>query len=155
MAVEERGSENGIERTERWLDVRAIARVHASSEQQMHRIDAAFSADAAAHWRAAEPGEQVIELYFDPPRDLTRIRLLFVEEETPRTQEFTIRWSSRRGETHGEIVRQQFNFSPSGASREMEDYAVELRGVERLQIHVIPDIGHRPVHATLARLQLA
>jgi hypothetical protein len=138
-----------------WLDVRAIARVRASSEDHAHRIDDALSADASTHWRAADPGEQLIEVRFHSPRDLTRIRLVFVEEHTPRTQQVTIRWSSRRGETHGEVVRQQFNFSPSGATREIEDYRVELREVEMLQIRVTPDIGSGSPFATLAQLQLA
>jgi hypothetical protein len=78
-----------------------------------------------------------------------------MKEETPRTQQFTIRWSSRRGESQGEVVRQQFNISPSGATREIEDYRVELQDVEKLQLRIIPDIGHRPSFATLARLQVA
>lgn len=136
-----------------WLDVRAVARVRASSEDPAHRIDHALA--EAGQWRAAEPGDQVIELRFVPPRDLTRIRLVFVENEVPRTQQFTIRWSARRGEMQGEVVRQQFNFSPSGATREVEDYRVDLRSVDALRIMLIPSVDRQPSFASLSHLQLA
>jgi len=137
-----------------WLDLRSIAHARASSEDHMHRIDHALSADTHAHWRAAEPGEQVIELHFHQPHHLRRIRLVFVEKDAGRTQQFTIRWSARRGEAHGEVVRQQFNFSPSGATCEIEDYRVDLPDVERLEIRVVPDIGDPRAFASLTYLQL-
>ena len=155
MTLEEAHAHDSTPGVWPWLDLRAIARVRASSEDRTHRIDRVLSGDTHAHWRAADAGEQVIELHFHQPRDLTRIRLVFVEQEMPRTQQFTIRWSSRRGERHGEVVRQQFNFSPSGATREIEDYRVDLRNVEKLEIRVIPDIGYGPAYASLAHLQLA
>jgi len=137
-----------------WLDLRSLAHARASSEDHMHRIDHALSADTQAHWRAAEPGEQVIELHFRQPHHLRRIRLVFVEKVAGRTQQFTIRWSARRGEVHGEVVRQQFNFSPSGATCEIEDYRVDLPDVERLEIRVVPDIGDPRAFASLTHLQL-
>lgn len=149
-----RAGDRTCEDTTTWLDLQAIARLHASSEEATHRIDDVLSTDVGTYWRAAAPGPQLIEMHFDPPRNLARIRLVFVEEERPRTQQFTIDWSSRRGEARGEVVRQQFNFSPFGATREVEDYRVELRDVETLRIRLIPDIGGRPAFATLAHLQV-
>src|SRR5215471_7678474 len=55
--------------------------------------------------RAGGGGEQTIRLIFEPPQRIQRIWLRFVETETERTQEFTLRW---RPETDGqarEIVR--------------------------------------------------
>ena len=138
-----------------WLDVRALAHIHASSEDSRHPIAPAFSPVAAKEWRAAEPGVQVIEVLFREPRDLTRIRLVFEDVLAERTQQVTVTWASRRGETHGEVVRQQFNFSPSGATREVEDYRVELHGVETLQIRIMPDMSGRRVFASLAGCRLA
>jgi hypothetical protein len=135
-----------------WLDVRELASIRASSEETGHEIVNAFSADSRG-WRAAHPGAQVITVRFNKPRDLTRIHLVF-ESSVERTQEFTLSWSSRRGETHGEVVRQQFNFSPFGATREIEDYGVELRGVETLEIRLVPDISGRPVLASMKDCRL-
>ena len=39
-----------------------------------------------------------------------------------------------------EIVRQQFTFSPPTTTRELEDYAVDLDGVTRLTLAIIPAI---------------
>jgi hypothetical protein len=39
-----------------------------------------------------------------------------------------------------EIVRQQWNFSPEGATAEREDYRVALTEVTILELSIIPDI---------------
>jgi hypothetical protein len=41
--------------------------------------------------------------------------------DATRTQEFVLRWSRDTGHSFREIVRQQWNFSPSGGTREVED----------------------------------
>jgi hypothetical protein len=138
-----------------WIDVRAVARLRASSEDPQHAIARAFSTTHGPGWRAADPGVQVIEVHFREPRDLTHIRLVFEHEGPARTQEFTIAWSARRGETHREIVRQQFNFSPGGATREVEDYTMALQGVETLTIRITPDISGGGARASLAECRLA
>jgi hypothetical protein len=138
-----------------WLDVRAIARIHASSEDPEHPVARAFGALDRRGWRAADTGPQVIDVRFAEPRDLTHIRLVFDDDRAERTQQFTISWSAGRGERHGEVVRQQFNFSPRGAVREIEDYVVALRGVERLEIRITPDINGGPARASLTHCRLA
>lgn len=138
-----------------WLDVRAVASIHASSEDPDHPVARAFLPLDRRGWRAADAGPQVIDVHFGRPRDLTRIRLVFEEERTERTQQFTISWSAHRGERHGEVVRQQFNFSPRGAVREVEDYVVALQAIERLQIRITPDISGAPIRASLTHCRLA
>jgi hypothetical protein len=138
-----------------WLDVQSLARVHASSEDSQYPIASAFEVTSARGWRAADPGVQVIDVHFRRPRDLTRIRLVFDEDREARTQQFTISWSARRGESHGEVIRQQFNFSPTGAIREVQEYVVQLHGIDALQIHITPDIAGRRVLASLTECRLA
>jgi F5/8 type C domain len=140
---------------QRWLDVRTLARVQASSEDPQHPVAHAFSGREGRGWRAADTGPQVIDLHFRQARDVTRIRLVFEDERQARTQEFTISWSAQRGERHGEVIRQQFNFSPEGAIREVEDYVVALRGIDRLTIRITPDISGRSVRASLTECRLA
>ncbi|MEO8392797.1 MAG: hypothetical protein ABI700_07375 [Chloroflexota bacterium] len=106
-------------------------------------------------WRAAQPGEQTIRLIFDSPQHLRRIRLLFLEREVERSQEFVLRWSADGGQIFHEIVRQQWNFSRPDAVEENEDYAVELAGVTQLELKIVPDRSRANVHATLAQLRLA
>jgi hypothetical protein len=57
--------------------------------------------------RAAEPGPQTIQLLFDRPQTLRRIRLVFFEPELARTQEATLRWSGDGGRSFRDVVRQQ------------------------------------------------
>lgn len=89
------------------------------------------------------PGPQTIRLVFDSPQTLRRILLVFEENETARTQEFVLRWSSDGGSSVREIVRQQWNFSPPGSVREIEEYQVELSGVTVLELIINPNISGR------------
>lgn len=138
-----------------WLDLQRVAHVEASSEQKDHPVASAFSAAAESGWKAARPGEQVIRVTFRHPTHLRRVRVVFCEPGLDRTQEFTLRWSSHRGETHREIVRQQFNFSPFGAMREVEDYQVDLQDVTTLEIRIVPDIRGGEALASIAELRIA
>jgi len=71
-----------------------------------------------------------------------------------RTQEFVLRWSGDYGGSFQEIVRQQWNFSPPQAIREVEDYRVELSGVNVLELVIVPDISRGSAHASLKSLRL-
>lgn len=146
---------NSLDPEPNWIDVRALASLHASSEDADSPVVKAFSRGDSRGWRAGHPGVQVIEVHFRQPLDLTRIRLVFEEAGEQRTQQFTVTWSSRRGETHGEVVRQQFNFSPGGATREVEDYRVDLRDIETLQIRITPDISGGSAVASLSECRVA
>jgi len=137
-----------------WLDLERVARVEVTSEDASHPIESALLPEAESGWRAAQPGEQTIRLIFDQPQRLRRIWLLFIEPETPRTQEFVLRWSPD-GRSFQDIVRQQWNFSPGGATREAEDYHVELSGVTALELTIIPDQGRGDAHASLAQWRLS
>ena len=140
---------------ESWLDLDRLAQVEITSEAAEHPIESALLPDAGRGWRAEHPGEQTIRLTFDEPQKLSRIRLLFHEDGQERTQQFVLRWSADGGRTYREIVRQQFNFSPSDATREVEDYGVNLEGVTALELKIVPDISGGGARASLQRLQLA
>ena len=112
---------------EDWLHVEGLAEVEVTSEALAYPVEGAFFSEPSAGWRASGPGPQTIKLHFQPPQQLTRIALYFVESEMERTQEYTLRWSHGYGESFHEIVRQQWNFSPQGATREIEDHHVELQ----------------------------
>ena len=80
---------------------------------------------------------------------------MFHESEQERTQEFVLRWSPDGGQSYREIVRQQYNFSPPGATREVEDYEVNLDGVTVLEMKIVPDISRGSAVASLAELRVA
>jgi hypothetical protein len=135
-----------------WLDLEQIAEIEFSSEDPEAPIEGAFS---GAGWRASKPGAQTIRLLFDEPQQIRRIRLQFIETVRERTQEFVLRWSPDHGGTVREIVRQRWNFSPAGATREEEEYRVELSGVTLLELIINPDVSGAVAYASLVELRLA
>lgn len=137
-----------------WLDVESLARVEVSSEDPAHPIDAALVPRREGGWRAGLAGPQTIRLVFDRPTTIRRIALAFDEPEVARTQEFALRWSPDTASPLRDVVRQQWNFTPSGSTREDESYRVDLAGVARLELHIVPDISGGPARATLARWRL-
>ena len=138
-----------------WLDLQSLAQVELTSEDAANPIEAALVPGAGLGWRAAQAGEQTIRLLFDELQRVRRIQLLFQEDQQARTQEFVLRWSPDGGQSYREIVRQQYNFSPPGVTREAEDYAVDLAGVTALELRIIPDISGGDARASVARLRIA
>ena len=99
-----------------WLDLGALAEVEISSEDPEHPIEYALTSGNGSGWRAGTLGQQVIRLLFSPPQKVTRIHLHFEEQSVARTQEYALRWSPARSQPCLEIVRQQWNCSPSGTT---------------------------------------
>ena len=137
-----------------WLNLDGIAEVEITSEDRAHPIEAAMQPGAGPGWRAEHGGEQIIRIVFDQPQRLQRIRLQFVEAAVERTQECLLRWSGDQGVSFRDIARQQWNFSPSGSTRELEDYQVDLSGVTVLELQIVPDQRGGDARASMAELRL-
>ncbi|WP_447964335.1 carbohydrate-binding protein [Nitrospira sp. Ecomares 2.1] len=137
-----------------WLNVEELAEVEITSEDAAFPIEAALVPGGTSGWRAAGPGKQTIRLLFAAPQPLRRIWLNFLETRIGRTQEYVLRWSPDGGQSFREIVRQQWNFSPDGATRQTEDHHVDLPTVTVLELSVIPDISGGPALASLSQLRL-
>jgi len=137
-----------------WLDLEALARVEVTSEDAAHPIESALLTVGAIGWRAESPGEQTVRLLFEAPQRLRRIRLLFREEKEARTQEFVLRWSPTTESSWRDVVRQQYHFSPLGATEEIEEYQVALEDVAALELTIIPNLSGGS-YASLAQLRLA
>ena len=137
-----------------WLPLTEIAEVEISSEADNHPIEAALEIDGEMGWRADEAGEQTIRLRFERASAVKRVRVVFEERDRARTQQFSLRAKEASGGWR-EIARQQFNFSPSGATREVEDYQVNLAGVEVLELTIVPDISGGDARASLQQFRVA
>ena len=122
-------TESARNRGDSWLDVERAAVVEVTSEDADYPIELALVSEGSRGWRAAAPGTQTIRLVFDQPQKVSCISLVFEEKETPRTQEFVLRWSPDVGNAVKEIVRQQWNFSPPESIREVEEYRVQLQAL--------------------------
>ena len=147
-------SETTVDDT-RWLDLSLLASVEVTSEDASHPIESALLTGDAAGWRASHPGEQVIRLIFDEPQQIELIKLLFVEEERARTQQFVLRWMPNNSLQYQEILRQQYNFGPPDNTQESETYRTDLAGLVALELSIVPDISGGDARASLASLRLA
>jgi len=144
-----------IDSAHKWLNIENIAVVEVTSEEEAFPIESALLLDQPLQWRASEKGKQVIRLVFDNPQKLQWINLKFEELEVERTQEYVLRWSPDGGQSYQEIVRQQWNFSPEGASSQIEDYQVELPAVSILELAINPEITEGNAFASLKEFRLA
>ena len=146
--------QSGSKSNQGWLALEQIATVEVTSEDPSFPIEGAFRSSEGPGWRASEPGEQRIRIIFDHPVSLHRIELRFHEADLERTQEFTLRWSPATGAPSIEIVRQQWNFSPAGATEEIEQYMVYLEAVSVLELAIRPDLNRPEAVASLASCRL-
>jgi hypothetical protein len=140
---------------ESWLNLDGAAVVEVTSEDTDYPIESALVSGQTRGWRADDAGAQTIRLVFDESQRLKRIALVFEETEIERTQEFVLRWSGDYGSSFQEIVRQQWNFSPPDAISDVEEYRVELAGVNVLELVIVPDISGGGAHASLKSLRLS
>jgi hypothetical protein len=136
-----------------WLDLESLAAAEISSEDPAHPFEHALRGAEAEGWKSADPGPQTIRLKFDEPQTIRRIRLEFQETQHERAQEFSITVITN-GEKR-QIVRQQWSFSPTGSTTEVEDYTVDLANVSALELEIDPGRHDKSAHATLRSIALA
>ena len=147
--------ERTLPQGEGWLDLECAAAVEVTSEEGNFPVESALVSGGTRGWRAAIPGTQTIRLVFDQPQKLRRISLVFEEHETPRTQEFVVRWSSDGGRSFREIARQQWNFRPPHTVQELQAYEVELSNITVLELIITPDISGGMARASVKRLRVS
>ena len=140
---------------EKWLDLELLAEVEVTSEDSAHPIEFALLPGQAAGWRAAKAGKQTLRLLFATAQPLKRIWLHVADSRAARSQEYLLRWSPDGGNTFRDIVRQQWNFDPQGATSQVEDHRVELPAVTVLELSIIPDTSGKVATASLEALRLA
>ena len=138
-----------------WLALEEALSVEVTSEAEGFPVEGALCANDQRGWRADAPGTQTIRLLFDTPQTIRFIRLVFLEEQSPRTQEFELRWLPALGADYRDVVRQQWNFSPPHTVVECEEYKVDLASAAALELTINPDISHVGTRASLQRWQLS
>jgi hypothetical protein len=90
---------------------------------------------------------------FDKPQNPANSFVVLPGSEG-RTQEFVLR-VAKPWPVLQEIVRQQYNFSPLAATREVEDYGVDLDEVTALELRILPDVSGGSACGSLAEWFLA
>ena len=139
-----------------YLDLETLAQVEISSENPEFPIESALIPGSDLGWKAATSGAQTIRLVFDQPQIIKHIALIFDEPNQSRTQEFVLLWRRENEDFFQELLRQQFHFSPPQTSRQVEDYAVDLKQLNALELQIIPDISRgNDIFAVLSSLRLS
>ena len=139
------------------LSLLALAEVQASSEADGHPLLLAFDegvGPGATYWKAGDQGEQTVTVTFREPCALERVTLEVEEREIARTQEVQVAFSTDGGLTYREVLRQEFTFSPGGATWEQENWRVQLDDVTNVRLVIKPDKGRQDVYATITSFQL-
>ncbi|MDF2460344.1 MAG: hypothetical protein K0S79_2760, partial [Nitrospira sp.] len=82
------------------------------------------------------------------------VTLQIEEREVTRTQEVQLALSTDGGVTYCELVRQEFTFSPAGATWDDEDWAFRQEHVTHVRLVIKPDKGRSDVYAALTSFGL-
>lgn len=126
------------------IDVEHAAHVFVTSEQNGHPIENAFDlrrGPGGTQWVASAHGPQTVTLAFDAPVSVRAVTLEIEEREAGRTQELELSVSRDGGGTFETVRRQEFTFSPSGATFERERWAFDGSAVTHLRLVIRPDKG--------------
>lgn len=139
------------------ISIADTATVLMTSEQPDHPIDHICDGQhgpGSTRWIAGQSGDQTIILAFDAARNIDTVGLEIEERDVSRTQELTLATSRDGGQTYREVLRQEFNFSPTGTTFEHEEWRVAAEGVTNLRVWIRPDKGGKPCRATITSLVL-
>jgi hypothetical protein len=139
------------------IDIASCATVAYSSEDPAHPVEHLLdghSGPGATRWMSARPDTtEHIVIEFDRPQAISR--LVYEVEETmrERTQEVRVEVSEDGGRSYRQILVQEYNFSPGGATYQREEQRVNLRQVTHLRLTIVPNKSGSGT-ATLTTLRL-
>ena len=139
------------------IDITASATIAYSSEDRAHPVEYLLdghSGPGATRWISARPDTiERIVIEFDQPQAISR--LVYEVEETmrERTQEVRVEVSEDGGQSYRQILVQEYNFSPGGATYQREEQRFNLRQVTHLRLTIVPNKSGSGT-ATLTALRL-
>lgn len=139
------------------ISIADTATVLVTSELPDHPIDHICDGQrgpGSTRWVAEQSGDQTVVLAFDTAQNIDTVSLEIEETEISRTQELTLATSRDGGGTYREVLRQEFNFSPSGTTFEHEEWRLAAEGITNLRVWIRPDKGGKPCRASMTSLVL-
>jgi hypothetical protein len=96
--------------------------------------------------------EQIL-LQFDHPQPISQLSYEVEESSNARTQEVRVEVSENGGQTYRQILVQEYNFSPGGATYQYEEQRFSQVRASHLRLTIVPNkIGSGT--ATLTSLRL-
>jgi F5/8 type C domain-containing protein len=112
------------------------------------------SGRGATRWISARPDmTEEIVVAFDRPQAISRLVYEVEETECQRTQEVRVEISEDGGRSYRQILVQEYNFSPGGATYQHEDQRFERRQASHLRLTIVPNKSGSGT-ATLTTLRL-
>jgi F5/8 type C domain len=144
-------------RTADEVDIASCATIAYSSENPAHPIEHLLdgrSGPGATRWISARPDviEQIV-VEFDQPQTISRLVYEVEEAMRERTQEVRVEVSGDGGRTYRQILVQEYNFSPGGATYQREEQRLNLHQVSHLRLTIVPNKNGSGT-ATLTSLRL-
>jgi hypothetical protein len=125
------------------IDIAGSATITYSSEDPAHPVenllDGLFG-PGGTRWISARPDTiEHIVVEFDRPQTISR--LVYEVEETmrERTQEVRAEASNDGGRAYRQILVQEYNFSPRGATFQREEQRFDLRRITNLRFTIVPN----------------
>ena len=139
------------------IDIAGGATIAYSSENPAHPVEHMLDGrcgSGATRWISARPDTlEHIVVEFDQPQAISR--LVYEVEETirERTQEVRVEVSEDGGRSYRQILVQEYNFSPGGATYQREEQRFDLLHVTHLRLTIVPNKSGSGT-ATLTALRL-
>ena len=139
------------------INIAGCSTIAYSSEDAAHPVERMLdgrSRPGATRWMSARPDtteHMVIE--FDRPQTISRLVYEVKETMRERTQEVRVEVSEDGGRSYRQILVQEYNFSPGGATYQHEEQRFNLRQVTHLRLTIVPNKSGSGT-ATLATLRL-
>jgi hypothetical protein len=139
------------------LDIASCATIAFTSENPVHPVEHMLdgsSGSGATRWTSARADtiEQIL-MEFDKPQILSQLVYEVEEATRERTQEVRVEVSEDGGRTYRQILIQEYNFSPAGATFQHEQQRLNLRQVSHLRLTIVPNKNGSGI-ATLTALRL-
>jgi hypothetical protein len=122
------------------LDIASCATIAFSSENPAYPVEYLFdgsSGPGATRWIGSRPDAiEHIVVEFDRPQTLSRLVYEVEEAERERTQEVRVEVSEDGGRSYCQILVQEDNFSPAGATYQREEHGLNFRQASHLRLRV-------------------
>jgi hypothetical protein len=139
------------------LDIASCATIAFTSEDPLHPVEHMLDGSlgpGATRWTGARADaiEQIL-MEFDKPQILSQLVYEVEEATRERTQEVRVEVSEDGGRTYRQIIVQEYNFSPAGATFQRELQRLNLRQVSHLRLTIVPNKSGSGI-ATLTALRL-
>ena len=139
------------------IDIAGCAAIAYTSEDPAHPVEHMLDGSCgpgATRWISARPDTtEHIVIEFDRPQAISRLVYEVEETTRERTQEVRVEASEDGGQSYRQILVQEYNFSPGGATYQREEQRFNLRQVTHLRLTIVPNKSGSGT-ATLTALRL-